>query len=55
MSKVSIETSTLTAIGNAIRDKTGETSLLSPLDMPAAIEDIQGGSGEYENGERMKW
>ena len=54
MSKVSIEESTLSAIGNAIREKTGESALLSPLDMPTAISGISGG-GDYENGEGMKW
>ena len=45
MSKVSIEESTLSAIGNAIRKKTGESALLSPLDMPTAIGSISGGGG----------
>lgn len=46
MSKVSIEESTLSAIGNAIREKTKGTELLSPLDMPAAISSISGGGSE---------
>lgn len=46
MSKVSIEESTLSAIGDAIRGKTGESALLSPLDMPTAIGGISGGGGE---------
>ena len=45
MSKVSIEESTLSAIGDAIRKKTGESALLSPLDMPTAIGSISGGGG----------
>lgn len=47
MSKLFIEDSTLSAIGDAIRTKTGGTDLLNPLDMAAAIESIvaTGGSG----------
>lgn len=41
--KYTIEDSTLTAIGNAIRAKTGRTYMLTPLDMPSEIESIQGG------------
>lgn len=48
MSKVSIEESTLSAIGDAIRKKTGESALLSPLDMPTAISSISGGGGGVE-------
>ena len=54
MSKVSIEESTRSAIGNAIREKTGESALLSPLDMPTAIGSISGG-GDYKDGEEMEW
>lgn len=49
MSKVSIEESTLSAIGDAIREKTGESALLSPLDMPTAIGSISGGGGDDED------
>ena len=45
MSKVFIEESTLTAIGNAIRNKTGETALIAPLDMPTEINGISTGGG----------
>ena len=45
MSKVFIEESTLTAIGNAIRDKTGGTELIAPLDMPTEINGISTGGG----------
>ena len=48
MSKVSIEESTLSAIGDAIREKTGESELLSPLDMPAAISSISGGGDDED-------
>ena len=43
MSKVFIEESTLTAIGNAIRNKTGGTDLIAPLDMPTEINGISTG------------
>lgn len=46
MSKVYLEDSTLTAIGNAIRGKTGESGLLLPSEMADAITSIEsGGSG----------
>lgn len=41
--KYTIEESTLTAIGNAIRAKTGKTDMIPPLNMPTEIESIQGG------------
>ena len=41
--KYTIEESTLTGIGNAIRAKTGKTDMISPLQMPTEIENIQGG------------
>ena len=49
MAKCFIEDATLTAIGNAIRAKTGGTDLMIPSAMPAAIEGIiaGGGSGSY--------
>ena len=43
MGRVSIEESTLTAIGDSIRAKTGKTDMISPLSMPAEIASIQGG------------
>lgn len=43
MSKVVVNDSSLTAIGNAIRNKTGESDKLSLAQMPTAIESIQGG------------
>ena len=46
MANVYLQDSTLTSIGNAIRSKTGETGLLLPSQMPAAIQSITtGGSG----------
>ena len=48
MAKIFIEESTLSAIGNSIRAKTGKTSKIPPLSMPTEIESIQttgGGSG----------
>lgn len=47
MSKVYLEDSTLTAIGTAIRGKTGESGLLLPSEMANAITNIPtGGSSE---------
>ena len=40
MSKVFIEESTLTAIGNAIREKNGSSELIAPLDMDTAITSL---------------
>ena len=48
MSKVFIEEESLTAIGNAIRSKTGDTAPLSvPTGMINAISGISGGGGEH--------
>lgn len=47
MSKVFIEETSLSAIGDAIRAKTGKTELLSPAQMPTEIESIISG-GEIE-------
>lgn len=54
MSKVSIEESTLTAIGDSIRSKTGSTEKIAPLEMPAAIEGISGGE-DYPRAEEVRW
>ena len=43
MSKVFIEESTLTAIGDAIRDKEGSTALIAPLDMATKITNLSTG------------
>lgn len=48
MAKVFIEESTLTNIGDAIRNKTGKSELLSPASMATEIEAIQTGGGEIE-------
>ena len=45
MGKVFIEESTLTAIGDSIRAKTGKTDMISPLQMPTEIASIQSGGG----------
>ena len=51
MAKIFIEESTLSAIGNSIRAKTGKTNMIPPLNMPAEIESIQtsGGSSASAN------
>lgn len=49
MGKVFINETSLTAIGDAIREKTGETALLSPAEMATAIAGISaGGEGLQE-------
>ena len=45
MAKVFIEETTLTAIGDAIREKTGSTDLIAPGSMPAEIKSIVSGGG----------
>ena len=45
MAKIFIEDSTLSAIGNSIRAKTGKTNMIPPLNMPAEIASIQTGGG----------
>ena len=45
MGKVFIEESTLTAIGDSIRVKTGKTDMIPPLQMPTEIASIQSGGG----------
>lgn len=48
MAKVFIEETTLTAIGDAIREKTGGTDLIAPGSMPAEIKAIVSGGGSGE-------
>ena len=45
MAKIFIEESTLSAIGNSIRAKTGKTNMIAPLNMATEIASIQAGSG----------
>jgi hypothetical protein len=45
MSKVFIEETTLTAIGDAIREKTGKSDLIAPGSMPQEIKSITTGGG----------
>ena len=45
MAKVFIEETTLTAIGDAIREKTGGTDLIAPGSMPTEIKGIVSGGG----------
>ena len=45
MGKVFIEESTLTAIGDSIRAKTGKTDMIPPLQMPTEIASIQSCGG----------
>lgn len=45
MSKVFIEESTLTSIGNAIREKNGTIDMIAPLDMATAITNLPSGGG----------
>ena len=46
MSRVSINETTLTAIGDAIRGKTGKSELIAPGDMPAEIAAIVSGGAD---------
>lgn len=46
MSRVSINETTLTAIGDAIRGKTGKSDLIAPGDMPAEITGIVSGGAD---------
>ena len=45
MAKIFIEESTLSAIGDSIRAKTGKTDMIPPLNMPTEIASIQTGVG----------
>lgn len=46
MAKVFINESTLTAIGAAIREKTGKSDKITPLNMPSEIKGIVSGGGD---------
>lgn len=54
MSKVFIEESTLSSIGNAIRQKTGKSELISPGNMPTEIASITSGGGGTGGDEKLK-
>ena len=54
MAKIFIEESTLSAIGNSIRAKTGKTNMIPPLSMPAEIESIQTGGGGSGGGQAFQ-
>lgn len=47
--KYLIDESTLTAIANAIRAKTGKSSTMTPLEMPDEIESISSNNEEADN------
>lgn len=49
MAKVFIEETTLTAIGDAIRGKTGKTELIDPANMSTEIASIEAGGGGGDN------
>ena len=46
MAQVFIEETTLTSIGDAIREKGGTNELINPLDMPNAIANLPSGGGD---------
>ena len=54
MAKIFIEESTLSAIGNSIRAKTGKANMIPPLNMPAEIASIQTGSGGSGGGQAFQ-
>ena len=49
MGRLFIEDTTLASIGTAIREKTGKSELINPVDMPDEIRNISGGGGEVFN------
>lgn len=57
MSKYAIEGSTLIAIGDAIREKTGDTATMTPVEMAGAILTISGGGsgGDYEDVSEVRY
>ena len=55
MAKLFIEDTTLSAIGDAIRSKTGSSDLIAPLDMPTAIGSITTGGGGGEDITEVDW
>lgn len=55
MAKVFIEESTLSAIGNAIREKEGSTELVPVPEMSTRILAIESGSSDYPNYEEVEF
>lgn len=53
MAKVFIEEATLTAIGDAIREKEETTELVPVNDMATRIKAIESGSSDYPNFEEV--
>ena len=50
VTQVQIEESTLTSIGESIREVEGSTELIPPLDMPERIKALGGSGAEYTTG-----
>lgn len=56
MASVVIQETTLSAIGDAIRNKTATTELIKPGDMPDKIYSISGGGSEsYKDANGVKY
>lgn len=55
MAKVFIEETTLTAIGDAIRGKTGKTELIDPANMSTEIAGIEAGGGNEPTAEDLTY
>lgn len=56
MSKYVIDSETLTDIADAIREKTGKSALMTPLEMPGEVRSISGGGGYAPSGyTRLKY
>lgn len=55
MSKYAIEDTTLTAIGNAIREKEGSTEPILVADFADRIAAITGGGESYPSGEEVQY
>lgn len=55
MAYYKIQDTTLTAIADAVREKTGETGAMSPTDMAGKIESISGGGGDLPNAEEASF
>jgi hypothetical protein len=50
MANIFVEESTMRAIGDAIRGKTGKSEGILPSDMPTEIENIPVGGEDYQEG-----